>query len=550
MLQEDPDYDCGVRSSAVFGGLLTLSLFAGCHDLGLPPEPGSRPGSVTVTALVPREGQAELVPASGAVLELVGSGLRAEADADGNVRLEGIRQGTGQLSLTATSPGSTDTFARVFDVALSGVGPGHDVSLGIVALGRRARLVGTVRRADVDGNSGHSGIQVFIPRSPLITTTADDGYFVLSGVPEGRQTLTAFAPGYAPVSSSLDVRAAEERRLEPLVVPVQTQVSTGALQGRAVDGAGNAVDGLSVTLANGGPLRSATVDGARFSFDAVPSGVLSLRLAAPSFITAHLDNVFFTGTDTELGTISLRPGQDAAVEDAGVVADAGPPFAGLPVMVVSVTGGLLPAGAPGSLQIPISAGTRAGDLVLLTLSRAKSPVEPLAPLTTGRLGEWSFLGSGQSAWMGTQYFTELAMRRAQADEVSQAASYTFTRLPMVDDAGMPSLGEAAWAVVVLRHAGPPELLAARVASDRMTFGSQRCERGELLAFFGFKPATMTCDEPVRLDGGTMPDSTWSSHSGTYVTLFEAPTALTLPPFYRYCALGSLAAIFELRVPQE
>ena len=121
MLQEDPDYDCGVRSSAVFGGLLTLSLFAGCHDLGLPPEPGSRPGSVTVTALVPREGQAELVPASGAVLELVGSGLRAEADADGNVRLEGIRQGTGQLSLTATSPGSTDTFARVFDVALSGV---------------------------------------------------------------------------------------------------------------------------------------------------------------------------------------------------------------------------------------------------------------------------------------------------------------------------------------------------------------------------------------------------------------------------------------------
>jgi hypothetical protein len=78
--------------------LTVIVVLSGCLDVSLPARRES--GTVSMTAFVQRPASAELVPAEGARLELLGTGLTAVADEGGSVVLSGLPSGTGALSLS------------------------------------------------------------------------------------------------------------------------------------------------------------------------------------------------------------------------------------------------------------------------------------------------------------------------------------------------------------------------------------------------------------------------------------------------------------------
>jgi len=515
-----------------------LLLVVGCRPLTLPA--ADAPGSVSATLLAPRAGRAELAPAVGATLELVGTDSSAVADEDGNVRLEGVTRSSGQLRASYRSPDTGETFERVFDLRLAGVRPGRHTSLGTVALGRRATLLGHVLRGDVSGNSGHSGIRVFVPESPLQAFTADDGFFVLQGVPAGDLTLSAFAPGYAAATGQLEVRPGEERRLDPLTLAVSTATASGALRGSVADEGGHPLAQALVSL--DGVAQKATAQSAadgHFEFTGLAPDVVSLRISAPGFRSQRLDNLYLDGTARELPPSVLSAGVDT--DDGGVTTGDGGVVVipGQAVELVSINGGTLgrlSGDDAGSVQIPVPSSVRPGDLMVLFVDRFTASV----PETAMRPTEWTFFGSqdfdGDCA--------EVATRRAGTDEASAVAAYTLH---------IPSTAQdLAWALVVYRNVASADLVHISTDDARLQgllalqFSAQPVARGDrILSVATFAQTTGgTCPAPVSSDGGVLPDAASFRSLGFYQVL-DVPAASggALPGFSSACDPGTGVTLY-------
>ncbi len=280
-----------------------LSLLAGCLDVSLPPQRIA--GRVTASVLAQRPGRSELVPAVGATLELLETGLSATADVDGNVVLDGLTGSTGTLRLAwdADGDGSADA-ARLIDVRTARVGPGTSVSLGIIVLGRLASASGVVRRGDRPSTTGHGGVQVFLPSSPSSTISADDGSWVLDGLPEGQVALSFFGAGYRPESSRVELKAGQRARLDDVRLS-PAAASTTSVSGTVREPSGRALSGVLVEVLGGPSTRSG--EAGDFELLALSTGVVSLAFRKEGFASFELPNVLLDETPRRFEVV-LTPG--------------------------------------------------------------------------------------------------------------------------------------------------------------------------------------------------------------------------------------------------
>lgn len=296
------------------GLIIVLVLACACRDVTLPLPRTAGPGTVRATVVLPKPGKSGLSPAEGAQLQWSLSSELAVADAEGNVTLGGIMSSEGVLRLSV--PG----FERLIDLKLAKVGYGRDVNLGTLVLGRTSTIVGRVRRGDVVGESGHSGIAVFVPETALIASSADTGEFELTAVPEGDVSLSFFALGYGAASTRVSLRAGERLSVDDLVLTRSNALQTGNVSCAVVASNGDAVANAQVTL-------SQNVLGARdgrFVATMISAGLYSLTVTAPGFKTLRSANRLVLPGDNDFGTLALAPGVSSGDGDGGAGgADAG-----------------------------------------------------------------------------------------------------------------------------------------------------------------------------------------------------------------------------------
>jgi hypothetical protein len=177
----------------LFAGLF-LSTVA-CLDVSLPPRPGPPgPGSLSGTLVRLEPGRSQRLPVASGVAVIVGAGLRATSDADGRFAITGLSAPVKRLLVQGRDDAGRPVL-RLVDLEALGAGPGRDLALGEVLLGPPATVRGRVLRADEPGASGHGGSLVVAPELPVSATTADDGRFILEGLPPGSLTLAFVRSG-------------------------------------------------------------------------------------------------------------------------------------------------------------------------------------------------------------------------------------------------------------------------------------------------------------------------------------------------------------------
>jgi hypothetical protein len=117
--------------------------------------------------------------------------------------LQGLTQRDATLLVQFDSDGDgTSDRQRLVDLRDYGAGPGRDVTLPTLTLGRNAVVSGKVLRGDVTTGSGHRQTTVFVPQGPFSVQSGDDGSFVLDQMPEGTVTLAFFRGGYRPTAET------------------------------------------------------------------------------------------------------------------------------------------------------------------------------------------------------------------------------------------------------------------------------------------------------------------------------------------------------------
>ncbi len=313
----------------VVGACLAL---VGCRSVELPeaPKPGA-PGSIQGTVLFAQVGRAQLQPAAGAIVELLGGGASTTANADGYFQLGPILSAEGSLLFRFDSDrnGSVD-HQRLMRLSDIGAAAGKTVALGQVVLGGNATLRGTALRRDLaQSPSGHAGTTVFVPEGPYTTYTGDNGAFVLENLPEGPLTVAFFRAGYESSTSQLQLRGKEVFSLSTVVLePRPGVVSPVRVSGSVLLEGLNSFEGVSVTESVGQTVVQTDTDGF-YSFTALAPGLYSFGFSKDGFVSAVLRNVLIDGTQVANRTVTLARGTSTRPDlDAGTPFDAGPMDAG------------------------------------------------------------------------------------------------------------------------------------------------------------------------------------------------------------------------------
>jgi hypothetical protein len=313
----------------MLGGLGVVVAVTACLDVSVPPRTPLGPGSLRATVLTALPNRGDLAPAEGAKVSLVGTTLTATADADGNIVLRGLTQARGRVTVALdVDRDGVDDRSRLLTLEELGAGLGKDVNLGTLVLGRNGTLVGSVKRGDRRAlASGHGGISVFLPQLPQLSTTGDDGTFVLPGVPEGRLVLNAYVAGYRTEALPVELTAGAEVRVAPLFLePAPGDAPVGSLRGRVEQPDGTPIAAASVVVASGGiETRAETNAEGRFALEALPVGVYALGVTKAAFASLRVPTVLVAAQVTELGALVLTPGMTTPIVlDGGpVVPDAG-----------------------------------------------------------------------------------------------------------------------------------------------------------------------------------------------------------------------------------
>lgn len=316
--------------------IVPLLLVAGCRDVALPPAPGL--GSIQGVAVYAVPGRTGFRPASNTTVEVLGTSLVTTSDADGRFALTGVAATKGSL-LLRFAPADGPVRQRMLSLATLGAGPNRTVALGEVVLSQNGAVQGRVSLEGASPNQGLGGTVVFVPGARWSTYTADDGSYLLEGLPEGAFQLAFFHRGYAQAALDVTLAAAEEKTL--VGVQLARAVDQPArVTGRVLGPSGPATDAtvrmkvlaLESTLAVG-------ADGKFEQGDLTP-GVYAFAFSRPGSATLKLDNVLLPPGETDLGSVTLvegqstvvaleppRPPADAGTNDAGAV-DAGPIDAG------------------------------------------------------------------------------------------------------------------------------------------------------------------------------------------------------------------------------
>ncbi len=286
-----------------------------------PPAPG--PGTISGRAVISKPGRPQRLPASGAEVSLLGSGVRTRCDAQGNFLLEGITSERGQLLFRFDSD-ANGSFDRQKLVSLEALkaGPGRQLAIGEVLLLENARLVGRVKRGDVTGPSGHAGTLAVVPASPFSATSADDGTYVFDELPEGALSLAFFRATYVSDGfSQLTLVAGQELSVREVVLQKQPigQLEPARITARVVSVPATSVELATARLTDvqtSMSMTSPVASTGEVSFNTVP-GVYDVRVTLDGYDTADLRNVLAQPGETALGDIVLVAGDGGTSGSGG-----------------------------------------------------------------------------------------------------------------------------------------------------------------------------------------------------------------------------------------
>lgn len=316
--------------------VMSALALSGCFELslpGTPPPPG--PGTIQGTLKYSVPGRAGLIAAREGRVALLGSSLEARTDAEGRFVLAGITAPTGLVRFTADLDGDgAPDRQRLISIETIKAGPGRDVALGDVVLGRNGRLSGRVLRQDLGPDTFHLGTTVFIAGMEFTTFSADNGSWTLDGLPEGPLTVAFFRQNYLADARDVVLEAGEDKRLaDVLLIPSPSEVATAA---GLVTSASGPVAGARIRAVSflGSAAATTNAEG-RFQLGPVPSGAWVVGVEASGFVSAKLGQRLLLPGANDLGVITLAPGTSTVLSldagqapptpDGGAVLDAGAP---------------------------------------------------------------------------------------------------------------------------------------------------------------------------------------------------------------------------------
>lgn len=275
--------------------LLLVVVAASCsRDLTLP-DPPPTTGFVSGRVVVAVPGTSQSAPLAGATVALLSSNLHATTDERGQFLLGPLPRGDYRLFFA--SKGNGVTRQRL----LTGVPvrPGATNSVGDVSIQENALLTG---RALIEGrSSGNVGITIFSPGTDYATTTADNGAWLLSNLPEGTIRASAWRPGFTPATTT-DIQlqgGVITSAVDMILEPEAASAPPGSILGRVIvigrdDSSGVTVKAISA-LSQELKVTTATDESGAFTLAGLGPDLYTITLELPGYPRARVPNLAVAG---------------------------------------------------------------------------------------------------------------------------------------------------------------------------------------------------------------------------------------------------------------
>ncbi|MER2559714.1 MAG: carboxypeptidase-like regulatory domain-containing protein, partial [Myxococcaceae bacterium] len=329
-------------------------LISGCLELSLPPPPPPPgPGTVQGTLKYSVPGRSGVLPAKTGRVVLLGTANEARADDEGRFTLSGVTESTGSLRFYADldGDGAIDR-QRVMTLESIGAGPGRDVALGELVLGRNARLSGRVLRGDLTQDAFHLGSTVFVTGMEYSTFSADNGAWVLDALPEGPLQVAFVRSGYLPETREVVLEAGEEKRLTDVRL-VASPSAAATASGKVVSASGPVAQARVRAVSSDGSAVATTGDDGAFKLGPVPAGAWVIGVEAQGFKSVSLGKQLLNPGSNELRPITLVAGVSTMLDlDAGVAP---------PLLDGGVDAGVLDAGSEPEKDAGAGGGAAGGS---------------------------------------------------------------------------------------------------------------------------------------------------------------------------------------------
>ena len=322
---ELPGLRAGVRYRLVFAAEdhrnaeidaeVEAGVVRGVPEVLLALDPGSIEGSVEPEPN-PRDPDWSL---AGSEVSVIGTDLSATTDDEGRFAIAEVPPGT--FTVQVRRPG--DDY-EVINVPVVSVLAGRATRLEAIDVPfARGGLEGSVEAESI-GAAQNALVTVSGP-SPGFAVTDTEGHFQLFGLRVGTYTVRVNLDGYATQSVLAEVRRRETTALDPIVLPIDPGVLTGAvLPERDPGDADWTPAGTQVQLV-GSELGAVTDDDGRFTLGGVPAGTYALRAVrddAYDVVTVPVV-VVLAGQQTDLDPFEL-PFARGHVQGRVEAADGGP----------------------------------------------------------------------------------------------------------------------------------------------------------------------------------------------------------------------------------
>lgn len=326
---------CGLRVG-ILAGLFSL---AGCRDLTIPEAPKAET-FVTGRIVQAVAGTDQSRVVNGATITVLNSNLHALSDETGAFTIGPLPEGAYSLFFAGRGDGDVTRQRLLSSIKTT---RGATRVVGDVSLAENAQLTG---RALINGATvGNAGVVVFVPGTDFVTTTSDQGHWLLRNLPAGSLRASAFRPGFSPASTSdLDVRGGVvTSTVDLLLLPEAMSAPRGTITGRVVVMGSTSSASVHVTASSfdGATLSEVAAadtdsEGA-FKLANLPPGLYTVKAKYAGYPEARIPNLAI-GAGVELAMevpiIMAPPSQtnlplDAGLgsaspgEDAGASADGG-----------------------------------------------------------------------------------------------------------------------------------------------------------------------------------------------------------------------------------
>lgn len=274
---------------------LALSALSGCtRDLELPdPPPTTAFLTGRVVGAVP--GTAVSAPLANVQVSLLNTNISGSTDDRGNFVLGPLPSGTFRVFFSTKL--ATGTRQRIINNVT--IRTALTNNLGDVSLQENALLTG---RSLIQGRtSGNIGITIFSPGTDYVTTSADNGGYLLSNLPEGSIRATAWRPGFTPATTTdIDlqggvVTSAVDLILEPelMSAPAGSIVGSVIVLGRE-DFSGVTVKAISATTREIRATVTSDNEG-RFTLPSLTSDLYIVTVELEGYPSARIPNLAVAG---------------------------------------------------------------------------------------------------------------------------------------------------------------------------------------------------------------------------------------------------------------